>query len=31
MGTVINDEKEGEVYYDADTEVTILYKRAKKK
>jgi predicted nucleic-acid-binding Zn-ribbon protein len=31
IGTVINDDEKGEVYYDADTEVTILYKRAKKK
>jgi predicted nucleic-acid-binding Zn-ribbon protein len=31
LGTVVNNDKEGEVYYDADTEVTILYKRAKKK
>jgi hypothetical protein len=29
MGTVINDEEQGEVYYDADTEVKITYKGKK--
>jgi hypothetical protein len=31
IGTVINDEKQGEVYYDADTEVTITRKKVIKK